>query len=105
MHLRSIWIFPDGIKSSRSSFSRIVVVPTKRQRFRRRPEPTVAAQPQDHLPDRIGLLHQLVDDFAWHKLVDLHRTLLRFYFAERVLVDDELECELDPFMDRGRGHP
>ena len=24
MHLRSIWIFPDGIKSSRSSFSRIV---------------------------------------------------------------------------------
>ncbi len=48
-----------------------------------------------------------------HELVDLHRTLLRFYFAERIFVDDlpvdcivhELPCELDPFVDRRRGHP
>jgi hypothetical protein len=32
------------------------LVPAKRQRFRRRPEPTVATQPQDHLPNRVGLV-------------------------------------------------
>jgi hypothetical protein len=48
-----------------------------------------------------------------HELIDLHRTLLRFYFAERIFVDDlpidrvvhELPCELDPFVDRRRGQP
>ena len=48
-----------------------------------------------------------------HELVDLHRTLLGLYFAERVFIDDlpvdrivhELPCELDPFVDRRRGHP
>jgi len=34
----------------------------------------IATQTQDHLPNRVGLLHQLVDHFARHKLVDLHRT-------------------------------
>ena len=45
-----------------------------------------------------------------HELVDLHRTLLRLYFAERVFIDDlpvdcivhELPSELDPSVDRGR---
>jgi len=89
------------------------VVPAKRQRFRGCPKPTVATQSQDHLPDGVGLLHQLVDHFARHELVDLHRALLRLYFAERVFVDDlpvdrivhELASELDPFVDRRRGHP
>ena len=48
-----------------------------------------------------------------HELVDLHRTLLRLYFAERVFIDDlpvdrivhELPSELDPSVDRRRGHP
>jgi hypothetical protein len=48
-----------------------------------------------------------------HELVDLHRTLLGLYFAERVFIDDlrvdcivhELPSELDPSVDRGRGHP
>ena len=48
-----------------------------------------------------------------HELIDLHRTLLGLYFAERVFIDDlpvdrivhELPCELDPFVDRRRGHP
>ena len=65
------------------------------------------------MPNGVGLLHQIVDDFAGYELVDLHRTLLRLYFAERVFIDDlpvdrivhELACELDPFMDRRRGHP
>jgi hypothetical protein len=35
-------------------------------------------------------LHQFVDDFAGYKLVDLHRTLLRLYFAEWILIDDRL---------------
>ena len=60
-----------------------------------------------------GLLHQLVDDFAGYKRVDLHRTLLRLYLAEWILINDlpvdrivhELASELDPFVDRGRGHP
>jgi hypothetical protein len=39
---------------------------------------------QDHLPNRVGLLHQLVDHFVAYELVDLHRTLLRFYIAERI---------------------
>ena len=42
----------------------------------------IATQPQDHLPDRIGLLHQLVDRIV-----------------------HELPCELDLFVDRRRGHP
>ena len=61
----------------------------------------IATQDRDHLPDGVGLP------------VDLHRTLLRLYFAERVFVDDlpvdrivhELPSELDPFVDRRRGHP
>jgi hypothetical protein len=65
------------------------------------------------LPNRVGLLHQLVDHFARHEFVALHRTLLRFYFAERIFVDDlpvdrillELPSELDPFVDRRRGYP
>ena len=73
----------------------------------------IATQPQDHLPNRVGLLHQLVDDFAGYKRVDLHRTLLRLYLAEWILINDlpvdrivhELASELDPFVDRGRGHP
>jgi hypothetical protein len=77
------------------------------------PKPTVATQAQDHLPNRVGLLHPLVDYFAGHELVDLHRAHLRLYLAERILVDDlpvdrimhELACELDPFVDRPRGHP
>ncbi len=76
-------------------------------------KPTVATLPQDHLPNWIGLLHQLVDHFAGYKLVDLHRTFLRLYFAERILIDDlpvdgivhELASELDPFVERRRGHP
>jgi len=40
------------------------------------------------LPNGIGLFHQLVDHFAGDKLVDLHRALLRLYFAERILIDD-----------------
>jgi len=73
----------------------------------------IATQSQDHLPNRVGLLHQFVDHFARHELVDLHRTLLRLYFAEWILIGDlpvdcivhELASELDPFMDRRRGHP
>ena len=46
-----------------------------------------------------------------HELVDLHRTLLGLYFAERVFIDDlrvdcivhELPRKLDPSVDRGRG--
>ena len=41
-----------------------VVVPT-RQRFRRRSQSTVATQAQDHLPDRVGLLHQVTDHDLW----------------------------------------
>jgi hypothetical protein len=45
-----------------------------------------------------------------YELVDLHRTLLGLYFAERVFIDDlrvdcivhELPSELDPSVDRGR---
>ena len=70
-------------------------------------------QSQDYLPDRISLFHQLVDDFPWHKLVDSHRALLRFYFEQRIFVDylpvdrivHELASELDPFVDRRRSHP
>jgi len=73
----------------------------------------VVPQSQDYFPDRISLFHQLVDDFPWHKLVDSHRALLRFYFEQRVFVDylpvdrivHELASELDPLVDRGRGHP
>ena len=80
------------------------VVPSQRQRFRRRPQPTVATYPQDNLPDRGGLLHQLIDYLAGEKLVAPHRALLRLYFAERVFIDDlpvdrivhELPSELDP---------
>jgi hypothetical protein len=65
------------------------------------------------LPNGVGFFHQLVDHFARYELVDLHRTLLCLYFAERVFIDDlpvnrivhELASELDPFVDRGRGHP
>jgi hypothetical protein len=46
------------------------------------PKRTVATEPQDHLPNRVCLLHQLVD---------------------RVV--HELPRELDPFVDRRRGHP
>ena len=89
------------------------IIPSQRECFRRRAQPTLATQPQDHLPNRVGLLHQLVDHFAWHKLVDLHRAFLRLHFAERILVDDfpvdcivhELPCELDPFVERRRSHP
>ena len=64
------------------------------------------------MPNGVGLLHQLVDHFAGDKLVDLHGALLRLYFAERFFVDDlpvdgivhELASELDPFVDRRRGH-
>jgi hypothetical protein len=48
-----------------------------------------------------------------HKLIDLHRALLGLYVEEWVLVDDlpidrvvhELPRELDPLVDRRRGHP
>jgi hypothetical protein len=48
-----------------------------------------------------------------YELVDLHRTLLGLYLKEWVLFDDlpidcivhELPSELDPSVDRGRGHP
>ena len=48
-----------------------------------------------------------------YELVDLHRTLLRLYFAERVFIDDlpvnrivhELPRKLNPFVDRRRGDP
>jgi hypothetical protein len=64
------------------------------------------------LPKRVGFLHQLVDYLAGYKLIYFHRTLLGLYLAERILVDDlsvdrivhELPCELDPFVDRRRGH-
>ena len=77
------------------------------------PQSTISTQPQDHLPNGVGLLHQLVYHFAGYELVDLHRTLLRLYFAERVFIDDlpvdrivhELPSEFDPFVDRRRGHP
>ena len=41
----------------------------------------IATQPQDHLPDGVGLLHQFVDHFV-----------------------HELPRELDSFVDRRRGH-
>ena len=42
----------------------------------------IATQPQDHLPDGVGLLHQLVDHFVY-----------------------EMPSELDTLLDRRRGHP
>ena len=39
-------------------------------------------------PARIGLLHQLIDHFAWHKLVDFHRAVLGLDLEEWVPVDD-----------------
>ena len=65
------------------------------------------------MPNWICFLHQFVDHFAGYKLVDLHRALLGLYRKEWVLVDDlpvnrivhELPGELDPFVDRRRGHP
>jgi hypothetical protein len=73
----------------------------------------IATQAQDHFPNWICFLHQFVDHFAWDKLVDLHRALLGLYLEEWVLVDDlpidrvvhELPRELDPLVDRRRGHP
>lgn len=65
------------------------------------------------MPDGVGLLHQLVDHFARDELVDLNGAPLRSNLAEWVLVDDlpidrivhELPRELDPLVDRRRGHP
>ncbi len=67
----------------------------------------------EHLPDGVCLLHQLVDHFAGYKLVDFDGASLRSNLAEWVLIDDlpidrivhELPRELDPFVDRRRGHP
>ena len=91
----------------------IDVFPTKRQRFRGCSKPTVATQAQDHLPDRICFLHQFVDHFARYELVDFDGASLRSNLRKRILIDDlpidrivhELPCELDPFVDRRRGHP
>jgi len=90
----------------------INVLPTQRERFRGRPKPTVATQPQDHFPNGVCLLHQFVDDFPRDKLVDLDGASLRSNLSEWVLVDDlpidrivhELPRELDPLVDRRRGH-
>ena len=89
------------------------VTPTKRERFRGCPKPSRATQSQAHLPDRIGLLHQLVDHFPGYERVDLHRAPLGLYLKEWVRFDDlpidrivhELPRKLDPFVDRRRGHP
>ncbi len=91
----------------------INVLPTQRERFRGRPKPAVATQPQDHFPNWVCFPHQLIDDFSWHKLVDFDGASLRSNLGKRVLVDDlpidgivhELPRELDPFVDRRRGHP
>ncbi len=45
----------------------IDVIPSQRQHFGRCPKPTVATQSQDHAPDWIGLLHQLVEHFPREK--------------------------------------
>jgi hypothetical protein len=65
------------------------------------------------LQNWVGLLHQLVDDFPRDELIDLNGASLRSNLAEWILVDDlpidgivhELSRELDPFVDRRRGHP
>jgi len=90
----------------------IDVLSTQRQRFRRCTKTTVATQAQDHFPNWICFLHQFVDDFPWHELVDLDGASLRSNLSEWVLVDDlpidrivhELPRELDPLVDRRRGH-
>jgi hypothetical protein len=38
----------------------------------------IAAQPEDHLPNWIGLLHQFIDHFAGSKPVDLHELFCVF---------------------------
>jgi hypothetical protein len=38
----------------------------------------IVTQPQDHLPNWIGLLHQFIDHFAGYKLVDLHELFCVF---------------------------
>ena len=73
----------------------------------------IATQAQDHLPNRVCLLHQLVDHLPRYKLVDLDGAPLRSNLGKRVLIDDlpidrivhELPSELDPFVDRRGGHP
>jgi len=54
-----------GLWNAHSVHFPVDVVPAKRQRFRRRPKPTVATQPQDHLPNRVCLLHQVTDHDLW----------------------------------------
>ncbi len=91
----------------------IDVLPTQRQRFRRCSKPTEATQAQDPLQNWVCLLHQLVDDFPRDELVDLNGASLRSNLAEWILVDDppvdgivhKLPRELDPLVDRRRGHP
>ena len=90
----------------------IDVLPTQRERFRGRSKPSVATQAQDHFPNWVGLLHQLVDDFPRDELVDFDGASLRSNLGKRILVDDlpidgivhELPRELDPFVDRRSGH-
>ena len=43
----------------------IDVLPTQRERFRGRSKPSVAAQPQDHFTNRVGLLHLHVNEHSF----------------------------------------